>query len=261
MPEAWNAAILYDNLIDAASITASSFAITTPPTRLQNPHIARVWRGIEGDSEYLIVDHGALVEIDTGAVIGTNLGATGVTRHRLSTADSSGQTGDAHDSTAVTGAIDPAYGNLIDLLETPVMARYQRFDLSQAGLEYIEAGRLVGGLRHQFSINFAYNWSEVEVDRSRKVKGRGGQTFVDFDNSYRSIEIAFEMLSGADRNSFVRDADLLNGASRDVLLILNPASDNLSRDSIWGLVTDVTPVSQPTVPGYFAKTYRVEERL
>jgi hypothetical protein len=73
MAAPWNAAIAFDNLADRGIITASSSAILTPPSILQNPHIARKWRGASGESEYLTADLLADVVLDTVAVIGLSL--------------------------------------------------------------------------------------------------------------------------------------------------------------------------------------------
>ena len=52
------AAILYRNLADAefgGAVTASSWIATAPPSRLQNPHTLRRYKGRNGAAESILV--------------------------------------------------------------------------------------------------------------------------------------------------------------------------------------------------------------
>ena len=159
----------------------------------------------------------------------------------------------------MAGSIREAYGALVRLLAAPVSARAVRIDLSEGGVEAIMAGRLVVGLRSPFTLNFGYGWSYGYSDMSRRRKSAGGQTFVDRDDRYRVLDLTYKSLSAADRYGHVHEIDRLNGISRDVLFMTDTDSAELDRDSIWGLVQDMSPASQPN-SAYFQKTYRVEER-
>ena len=265
MANPWNAAIAYDNRADRASITASSSAILLPVSRLQDPHIARKWRSNGSASEFLTIDLGASVPVDTVALIGLNLTSDGTVRVRVSDMDTSAQAGEIYDSGDVGGAIDPRWGMLVHLLPEALVGRYVRIDLSDPNAAYIEAGRLFVGRRWQFQYNFAFGWSRQYVDRSRKTESRGGQTFIDRDVRYRMANISFELITQAQRWGFVEEVDRVNGTHDDVLLITQSDSDNLGRDCIWGLISDLDPITQPQVwiedaPAY-AKAYRITERL
>jgi len=265
MPKPWNAAIAYANLADGGIIRASSASQLTPPSRLQNPHVARKWRGDNNPSEYLTVDVGDVRDVDTVAVMGLTLTAAGTIRVRASATDTSALMAEAYDSGPITGAVDPRYGMLVHLLPVPVQARYVRIDLEQPGATYIEAGRLFVGRRWQFAYNFGFGWSYGHTDLSTRTQSRGGQTYVDPNVSYRSVSISFDVITEAQRLGFVEEIERVNGTRLDVLLITNPASDNLGRDSIWGLITDPDPITQPAtwiagMPAY-AKSYKIQERL
>lgn len=264
MPSASNAAIAYLNLADEGIITASSSTSLSPPSILQNPHVVRKWRAV-GNNEALVVDLGSQHSIDTVALMGVNLTAAGTSRLRVSTADTSGQDGNAYNGASAAGRVDPKYGRLILMAPAPVTGRYVRVDIADTSLSYVEAGRLFVGLRNQFRCNYSSGWSKLWQDRSRRVQSRGGQTYVDPDNMVSEIQVAFNWISESERYTFVDDLDRLNGGHTDVLLMLNPTSSNLGRDSIWGLPSETSPVVH--VPGFdgneqiFSKTYKITERL
>jgi len=255
------AAIAYLNRSDDGAIRASSAAALMPPEKLQNPHVARKWRGLLGSSEYLTIDLETPQSIDTVALMGLNLTAGGTTRLRVSATDSTATGSLLYDSSAVVGAVNPAYGYFIGLLPAPVTGRYVRIDLTDDELSYIEAGRLFVGPRTQFTRNFAPGVRWDRVDLSRKTKGRGGQTFIDRGNSYRTLDVTFEALTRGERYGVVEDIDRLAGERSDVLFLSDPTSDNLGADSIWGLLNGMRPTVQPYRVDIYSKSYGLEERL
>lgn len=266
MPAAFNAAIAYANLADAATLTASSAIPLAPVARLKGPHIARKWRST-GNAEAVIADLGAAKSLDTLALMGLNLTAAGTARVRASNADPTVTASLTYDSGVLpAGIVDPRYGMLVHLLGAAVSARYWRIDLADASLGYIEAGRLFIGPRNPFAYNFSPGWSRSYVDRSRRTESRGGQTYVDPGECYRTVSLTFDWITEAERNSFVEEIDRLNGTKTDVLLITRGDSPNLGRDSLWGLVADLDPIGQPQLvweggAPLYQKSYRINERL
>jgi hypothetical protein len=247
------AAVVYNNLADAATVLASSQVVLAPAVNVQNEHVARKWRSITA-ADHLIADFGSLVSIDTVAAIGLTAATM---RVRLSTVDSSGAAGDAYDGG--TDAVDQNYRAGIELLPSAVSARYLRVDFASGG-SYCEVGRLVAGVRSRFTYNFAYGWGRSWIDPSIRTKTRGGQTQISPETSYRTLDLNFEWLATADRHGFVEAIDRDNGLKTDVLFITDEDSASLARDSLWGLVAEMTPVSQPYF-GMFTKQLRIEERL
>lgn len=265
MPNAWNAALLIDNLADRGVITASSTVPLTPAALVQNRHVARKMRFGATTGQYLVADLGAPVQIDTVALFGLTMTAAGTTRIRGSLADSSGADVGTYDSGAAAGRVDPVHAALIHLAPASFTARYLRVDLSDAAIAALDVGRLVIGRRQQLRHNFSFDWTRRYVDRSRRTESRGGQTYIDADNSYRVVELSFAALTEAERYGVIESMDRVNGTREDVLLLLNPASDRLARDSIWGLAEDLTPVTQPMGWGadgpIYTKSIRIRERL
>lgn len=246
------AAVLYDNLADRAAVSASTSLILAPPERVQDVHVARRWRSLTA-ADHLVMDFGAAVSMDTVAALG--LSATSA-RLRLSSVDQ--EEGDLFDSGA--GDASQPHRQAVWLLPAPVSARFARIDFVNAGGAFVEAGRIVAGLRSAFEINFDYGWGFSYGDLSKKARTRGGQTQVNRDDRYRMLDLTFSLISKADRYEIVDTIDRINGLSTDVLFVADPDSDDLARDTIWGLITETTPVIQPYFDR-FSKTYRIEERL
>lgn len=252
------ATIAYQNLADAGMVSATSEQITLPATNVQTADIARRWRSVEAGAAALILDLGSSKALDTVAVMGTTMSAAGTARVRVSSIDTSGLSGDIHDSGAL--AVSATYGQVVHLIAAPVTGRYVRIDFVDPDAAYIEAGRLLVAPRKQFAINFAYNWQVTTTDRSIISKSRGGQTLVWQDNLYRTVELPFEQIVESDRHDFIETIERANGAHSDVLLTVDPASADLARDSVWGLIVGSTPIVNPS-PDRFSKQYKIEERL
>lgn len=248
-----NAYISYVNLADSSTLSASTSQLLMPISNLKVPHVGRRWRGNTVGGDYFVSDLGSLTTMDTLAVFGISSGTQ--IRFRVSSVDATGAAGDLYDSGTL--AVDQSYDASIIVMPS-VSGRYVRVDI--VATTYAEAGRLFVGVRTQFSYNFVKGWSRMWNDRSVKTKTRGGQTQIYKDNSFRTVDVTFDFLTQADRDGFVEAIDRDSGLSSDVLFITNPASTNLARDSIWGLISSPTPVVQPSVLT-FSKQYHIEERL
>jgi hypothetical protein len=250
-----NAAIAYENFFDDAELISSTQELLLPALNTQNPHVARKWRGTSSTSDFIVADLG-----DTPPAIDT-IGVFGISgdqiRVAVSNVDTTGDTGEIYDSGFV--AVDDAYASHINLRSSTVTGKYWRFELAASG-GVLEIGRVFLGVRTVFPYNFGRGWSRTWVDRSIKAKTRGGQTQISNDVTYRTIDVSFDLLSQSDRDGFIEDIDRVNAQKTDVLFITNPGSTNLARDSIWGLMTQLTPVVQP-YPNAFTKQYQIEERL
>lgn len=248
-----NACIAYTNLVDTAPlITATSSNLLLPVSNIVNPHIARKWRGTTTGGDSIIIDLGSVQSFDTIAVLGITGNTIAI---KASAVDPTGVAGETSSGSYSVNA----YLSQIHLVSSPVSARYFRIDIVSA-TALAEVGRVYIGLRTQFQYNFGKGWSRVWNDRSLRSKTRGGQTQISPDSVYRVYDLTFDFLTQSDRDGFVEDIDRVNAMKTDVLFISNPASTNLSRDSVWGLMASLTPVVQPSV-STFTKQYTIEERL
>lgn len=264
------AAVLYRNLADEWTMTASSWIVAAPPSNLQNMHTTRRWRGENGASEYVLAYGAAVAQIDTIQVLklakllgnGDQVPMTTAAtyRIRLSSVDQTGIAGDLYDSGIVSGGISEEHAKIALLLDTPLTAIAVRIDLFEADAAALLAGRLIFGKRDKFTINFGYGWQYGYSDLSRTRKSAGGQTFIDREERYRVLTVDFEAMPETDRYGFVDAIDRICGTSQDILFIIDQATDQPDRDSIWGLVENNSPPSQPSL-AHFRKSYSISERL
>lgn len=253
-----NAAVAYNNLADSGTFpTVSTQATNMPVTYLQNVHVQKRWRSTT-TSDYFICDLGSAQSIDTIGVFGMTLGSGGTARARVYSAAGGSPDVNLYDSGVQT--VDSNYNAFVALINSPVSGRYVRIDLTTSVSTYCEAGRLFVGLRTAFNKNFSYGWQRGLVDRSIRSKTRGGQTQVWADNHYRILQMSFEFLSASEATGLVESIDIANGQSDDILMILDTASSNLARDSVWGLIADQSSTSQPHFDLY-SRSYSIEERL
>lgn len=263
-------ALLSDNLADDATVTASSWIISAPPSRLQNAHTSRRWQGSSGATEYVLATWTTAQSIDVIELlkcaklvsgIESAMTSAAIVRVRVSSVDLTGAAGDLYDSgiSPQLVFIDEAYESLAVFLAAPVSAKAVRIDLTEAGAEAIKAGRLVIGLKDTFSINYSYGWAFGFNDLSRITRSAGGQTFIDREITYRVLNVNFEYLDETERYDFIIETERLNGLSSDVLFITNIATTHPSRDSVWGLVQDMSPATQSFT--FFSKSYSIQERL
>jgi hypothetical protein len=257
-----NIAMAWINLADSGTITASGALGLAPASRLQNQHVARKWR-VNTTTANIVVDLGASVSMDTIALMGVGGVVAPTFRFRVSTVDTTGAAGDAYDSGVIASLWSADYLPVIRLITSPVVGRYVRIDVT-GGVSYIEAGRLFVGLRSQFSINFQAGWERMWNDSSIRTIGRSGQSFYDLRDMYRTLNLTMDFASESDRFDIMEAIDVALGSHDDMLVITNPASTQLNRDSVWGYMEQVSPVIEPVIvldDTLWRKTYQIRERL
>lgn len=248
------ATIGYVNLADDATLTASTAGTLTPASNLQQFDVARTWQGASGGTDYCVADLGSAQSVNAVAVMGL---VADTIRVRLSSADASGAAGDLYDSGTVS--VDQTYLQYVVYLANAVNARYARVDLVKSGAD-VEAGRLFVGTVTQFSANFSWGWHRGRVDRSIRSQTDGGQTVIRRRDNPRTLDVTFDFLTDAEAVGIVESIDAANATHTDVLLMADPESANLARDTIWGLVTELTPVTNPNF-NINSKQYKIEQRL
>lgn len=258
-----NIAFAWDNLADVGVLTASEWITFAPPNRLQNKHVARKWRA-NATTAYIVCDIGSTEQIDTIALMGLSGTAAPTLRFRISSSDTSGAAGDVYDSGSLANIWSANYLPAVHLLNAPLAGRYVRVDIQDSGIEYIEAGRLFIGIRQQFSINFQAGWERMWNDATVRTIGRSGLSFDDVRSTFRSLNLTVDFATETDRWNIMEEVDIALGSHGDMLVITNPASTELGRDSIWGYMEATTPVIEPLVLAsdtLFRKTYQIRERL
>lgn len=257
-----NAAILIDNLALDGIVTSSGEETTMPASNVLTPHPSERWRSA-GVPASITLDKGDSDLADTFIVHGLTCGANSTVRMRLSLADSSGSAGEVADETFVDGDgnFSSTYGCAALLLAAPAAWRYARLDIDDPDASFVEAGLVTVGLRESFTFNFAPGGSIQYIDRSRITETSAGLMLTWAQNTKRSVDLNFEWVSPEQRYGVIETMDRVNGKHLNVLLILDTDSDDLSRDSIVGLITDISPNTYSAAIDLFGKQFRLEERI
>jgi hypothetical protein len=264
-----NAAIVVDNNADNGSVIASSQALTMPSSNLLTPHPSERWRS-SSSTAFFVLDKGSAILADTVALFGLTLGPNATIRLRLSSIDATGAAGDILDTGILTNGnvhFDVLYDSFVYQLASPAAYRYVRFDFtdSDAALlpatNFVEAGCILDGLSESFAYNFSHGGSFQHIDRSRISPTSSGMTLTWNDNTFRRIDLTFEWVKALQRYGVIERLDRVKGKTSNVLLMTDTASTNLPRDSIYGLVTDQTPITFGPVFDLFGKQLRIDERI
>jgi len=258
-----NASLVLDNVALAGSVAASSQVLTMPASKLLTPHPSERWRSLDA-AAWFVVDAGASLTGDTVMICGLTCSAAATVRLRLSSVDATGVAGDVFDSGPVTNGdrrFDIDYGSFVVLLDAPASWRYLRFDISDPGADYVEAGLVFEGLREEIAINFEPGGSVQYVDRSRVSPTSSGLTLVWPDNSFRRVNLSFPWVEETQRYGLFERLDRVCGRRINVLLITEPGASNWPRVSFCGLMTDITPVTFGVISELFGKQLRLDERI
>jgi hypothetical protein len=258
-----SAAIVIDNNADAATVGASSQVLTMPTSNLLTPHPSERWRSLN-NAAFFVLDKGSSISADTVMLCGLTCGPNATIRLRLSTIDEVGAAGDVLDTGAIASGdvhFDVEYGSFIYQLPAAAAWRYVRVDLSDPDASFVEAGCILDGLSETFDFNFVPGASIQYVDLSRVAPTSSGMTLTWDDSTFRRINFSFDFVSEDQRYGLIERMDRVKGRKRNVLLITDPESTNLPRDSVFGLVTDISPVTFGAVIDIFGKQLQIDERI
>jgi hypothetical protein len=245
MTLASNIAAAWTNIALTATLTASSEAAGMLVTKLQQEDTKRNWRTGATTTASVLATYSTNQSADTFFMANTNLTAAGIARVRLSSTDATGAAGDIWDSnpTSVPGQVDPNYKDALILASSVKSGfKYERWDLTDTSLTYLEAGFKFTSTRTQFDYNYSWGDGRTRVDPSIYATTKGGQTKIKSRTPFWRWEIPMGWITQAQKNGAIEQINLLNGRKLPVLFIMNPASTNLGRDSIFGLIQDSFPV-------------------
>lgn len=262
-----NLAIAWVNIFDNATLAASSEAANMLVTKLQQEDTRRNFRTGAVTTVNIDLTYAATQSADTFALVNTNLSAAGIVRIKLSNVSLGGT--DIWDSNPsdTAGTVDPSYKDAIVLASSVKSGwKYCRIILTDTSKTYLEAGRGFIGTRSQFDINFNFGAQFTVVDPSIHKKTKGGQTKIMVRPKFRQFDLPVGFVTEAQRRSIVDGVDLVNGISTPVLVMTDPSSTNMGRDSLYGLIKESSPVQIiegfDSVGGIMSsKSYRIEQRL
>lgn len=260
-----NAALLLENLADSGELTASAEATGMGITQLiASPHIFDdLWQA-NADSANFTLDLGEDTDLDTVTLLGMTGSDQETARLRVSS-DAGGPTsGDLLDTGALgfgSANFDYRYGMFVYPLTALVSARYVRFDLEDSGAGRVQAGRLVVGVREAFDYNFTpgsgFGWGDL----SGSARAKGGQVLDWERRRFRTCALNFDFISNEQRWDMVEALGREKGNHGDALALLDPAASNLPQRTIWGRMTDASPIAWSSAIDIYSKQFEIEERL
>jgi hypothetical protein len=242
---------MYDDKLRTAVLTASSFLELLAPSLLQNYNLHVGWRAVPGVEDVtLFADLGASTTIGVMALLEFNGNPGASFRVRMSNSDPTAGTGEVYDSGTLTGAFDPLFRHFVHLLPAPAAARYLRLDISQPSAEFIQAGGWVAGPTWQTSCSYKHGFSLGAEDADTITVTLGGSEWVTEGFSRRRFRGEWPRLTKAEVDTHGAFITQVVGRRLPILLIKDPAGDNLGLETIFGRLQD-----QPTFPEAFHLHY------
>lgn len=248
--------ILRQNVIDAATVSASSAVASLPSDRLQTEDVQEIWRATS-TTAWVLADLEAQVEVGVAVLVNTNMIASDQVQVRLSTSDTAGVAGDAYDSGTIVANVDPVFGYFVHFFG-PATGRYLRIDMTQESEP--EAGRWAAGQVWAPSRDMAFGWQPMWRDPSRHTESLGQTTYIDRRRRQRGFGFTLRGLSATEAEDEIHEINRLAGTSQDILVCRNKDASNLGKVTVWGLLERPIGYPQPH-PDFFEADIRVWERL
>ena len=248
--------IARQNLIDLATVTASTAVSSLPASNLQTEDIGELWRATTG-TEWLLADLGSTKTVGITALVESSAVAGDSMQIRVSTADATGASGDAYDSGSLPVTVDPATGLLVHPIEPAVSGRYLRIDLIQSAT--VEAGRWMAGPVFSPSRTFSFGWQPLSEDPSRHIESLGQATLIDAKRTREGVQFTLNGLTQTEADE-IREINRLNGRKNDLLICRDVTHSNPGLVSIWGLMARTVTYPQ-TNPDFYEASFEIWTRL
>src|SRR5512135_2043401 len=199
-----NILFLYNNLIDEATLTASSEATGFPASNLTNPFRTKVWRtagAIPGMAD-LVIDHSTPRTVTCVALV--NYSWTSTPSTFTFEANATNAWGAPSFSQALTWAANPtANFNKGCIIQTFAgqTYRYNRLNVTYTPGDW-DLGKIYVGTYFQPTVNYSLDWSQNIVDPSIISRSIGGQDHIDQIEKYREFDFSFLVATQAQWESF-----------------------------------------------------------
>lgn len=260
---------LYDNTLWRPGVTLTASSEALPVSRLLDYRPGRKWRATGDTAEWVKVDHGAVVDIDTVFVYAMNatnqpsLDAT--VRVRISAnADMSSP---LFDETFEIWPPVTGYGDLYGIgyggypvlsafaaftqrrlirLGAMYSARYLRLDFADPSNPsgYIEVGIVMAGQGYQPTRNFTFGWDVDHDDPSEQDETDGGAVLITARPSARVLSLAMGKIPLGEALGYVDDMKRIVGRKRPLLFAPFPdgSLNRIYRTTIYGVVKTWAPI-------------------
>jgi hypothetical protein len=228
---------LYNNLVDAANLTASSAAPGYPVSNLKNQLRTKCYKtaGAPAGTANVVFDFGSVKAVTCIALTGYDWAAApGTLQVEFNNTDSWGSPAETK---ALTWAASPTVnGNKATIISVfaSISYRYARLNVVNAPGDW-QLGRIFIGEYFQPENNYLYGWSPELVDPSLLSQSVGGQTYADEIEKYRKVNFGLSFVSQAQWKLFQKMVNAM-GISRDLFVAFD--YDNEPNEmTIYGKLT------------------------
>lgn len=180
---------LYNNLVDSATLTASSEATGFPANNLKNPFRTKYWKtagGTAGTAQ-LVIDHGSAKAVNSIAMTGYPdwLAAPGTLQIEFNATDAWGGPSATETLTWVAPTTPGGNkGTIIKKMAATQTYRYNRLSVVNAPGDW-NLGRLFLGTYFEPATTYSWGYSEEVADPSLLSSTIGGQDHADELERYR----------------------------------------------------------------------------
>ena len=191
---------LSNNLIDQASITASTTNAQYPVSNITDYRRTKTYRSTS-NSDNIVIDFGTAESCDTFAVVDNWQSGFGVTSITI---EANGTDSWGSPSFTTTATLDNTFGVSIKKFASAQSYRYWRIVLTST-LGYCELSNIFLGSATTITTNgVSYNWNYANKDMSSISENRYGQRFVDDIGSRKELtNLQFQVLDKDELDSII----------------------------------------------------------
>lgn len=261
-----NVRLLNENLIDDATVTASSEVSTLPKENVQDTILKRVWRTTGLSDQWIAFDLGQVDLIRAAALFHHNLSSEAqytviVSDNPDFSEPSLEQTFDAWEPVFGAGEGGAGEHGAGGYLSDADLAAYKRYSFRFFEVEgryvkiefsdpdngdgYIQVGRVYLGDFFEPINNFDYGWSIEEVDSSTVDVSLGGVKWSDLQETFRRVVFRMSNLDNSEKQHRLLGLQRRLGVGRDFILCLFPDKDSTDWyfNTMYGRLQKTFPIS------------------
>lgn len=238
---------LYSNLIDSATLTASSAATGFAADNLKNPFRTKYWwtAGATAGTAQLVIDHGSAKDVNAIALTGYPdwAAAPGTLQVEFNATDAWGAPSATETLTWVSNTTPGGNkGTIIKKLASTRTYRYNRLSVVNAPGDW-RLGRLFVGTYFEPARDYGWGYEEIVVDPSLISQTIGGQDHADEIEKYRVVTVKGLIETQA---QWVLYQAMLNsvGSHKDIFIAFDYTSNAIER-TIYGKFTKPPSITRP----------------
>lgn len=237
---------LYNNLLDSATLTASSEATGFPASNLKNPFRSKAWKtaGATAGTAQLIIDHGSAKTVNAIALTGYDWAAAPGTLQVEFNATNSWGSPSATETLTWVSPTTPGgnKGTIIKKLSADRTYRYNRLSVVNAPGDW-SLGRLYLGAYFEPARLYGWGYQEQVVDPSLVSRTISGQDHADEIECYRIVRVSGLIQTQA---QWVLYQAMINqvGARKELFVTFDYSGEPVER-TIYGKFSSLPQINRP----------------